>query len=65
MPIVLAHDSGDPAKLCNIEFSKPVQAKQCTCLPNAMVPISQPASCTVQQGGKEPTQTKKIEIIPQ
>jgi len=65
MPIVLAHDSGDPAKLCNIEFCKLVQAKQFTCLPNEMVPISRPASCTVQQGGKEPTQTKKIEIVPQ
>jgi hypothetical protein len=40
MPIVLAHDSGDPAKLYNIEFSKPVQAKQFTCLPKEMVPIS-------------------------
>jgi hypothetical protein len=65
MPIVLAHDSGDPAKLCNIEFNKPVQAKQFTCLPNEMVPISQPASCTVQHGGKEPKQTEKFEIVPQ
>jgi hypothetical protein len=59
MPIVLAHDSGDPAKLCNIEFNKPVQAKQFTCLPNEMAPISQQPLVQYNKEAKNQHKPKK------